>query len=105
MQITTVFWPDLASSHYAKDTIALFNEKNIRFVANSDNPPNVTQLRPIENLWGILKSRVYDGDWKVKTEHQLKLQIKKCLCELDWNVVLNKTKMNKAADTSPRLLL
>ena len=105
-----VFWPDLASSHYAKDTIALFNEKNIRFVAKGDNPPNVPQLRPIENLWGILKSRVYDGDWKAKTEHQLKLRTKKCLREHDWNVVRNrmssvKTKMRKAADTSPRLLL
>ena len=25
--------------------------KNIRFVAKGDNPQNVPQLRPVENLW------------------------------------------------------
>ena len=105
-----IFWPDLASSHYAKDTIALFDEENIHFVPKKNNPPNVPQLRPIENFWGILKSKVYHGGWKVKTKNKLQLRIKKCLRECDWNVVQNtvssiKTKLRKAADTTPRPLL
>lgn len=105
-----IFWPDLASSHYAKDTVALLEEENIHFVPKKDNPPNVPQLRPIENFWGILKSQVYNGGWEAKTMNQLKLRIKKCLRELDWNVVQSmmssiKTKLRKAADTSPRILL
>ena len=46
------FWPDLASSHYAKDTLKLLEELNIPFIPKSANPPNTPQLRPIENFWG-----------------------------------------------------
>ena len=49
-----VFWPDLASSHYAKNTVALLRDRNINFVRTQDNPPNVPQLRPIEKFRGIL---------------------------------------------------
>ena len=105
-----VFWPDLASSHYAKDTVALLRDQNINFVRKQDNPPNVPQLWPFEKFWGILKSKVYNGGWTAKTEHQLKLRIQKCLRELDWEVVQGmmstvKTNLRKAADTSPRKLL
>ena len=45
-----LFWPDLASAHYAKTTLncGLLVEKNI-------NPPNCPQLRPIERYWAIVK--------------------------------------------------
>jgi hypothetical protein len=36
-----VFWPDLASAHYAKTMIAYLREKKVNFVEKSDNPPNV----------------------------------------------------------------
>ena len=101
-----VFWPDLASSHYAKDTIALFNKKKYSFFCKRWQSSKCAATSSSWKLMGILKSRVYDGDWKAKTDHQ---QIKKCLHKLDWNVVWNmssfKTKMKKATDTSPRLLL
>ena len=105
-----VFWRDLASSHYAKDTVALFRDQNIHFVPKDVNPPKVPQLRPIEKFWRILKSKVYDGGWTARTVHQLKLRILKCLRELDWTVVQGmmssiKTNIRKAADTSPRMLL
>ena len=35
------------------------------------NPPNVNQVRPIENYWGCLAQKVYEGGWKTNTEHQL----------------------------------
>jgi hypothetical protein len=43
-----VFWPDLASSHYANATLLEYERLNIKFVPKSSNPPNVPQLRPIE---------------------------------------------------------
>ena len=36
-----VFWPDLASAHYAKKTIDVLKANNIVFVDKHDNPPNV----------------------------------------------------------------
>ena len=45
------------------------------------------KLRPIEDVWGILKQQVYVGSWQAKTEQQLKMRIKKCMNELDWDVV------------------
>ena len=45
-----LFWPDLASSHYPKSVIGYLREKNVQFVENSDNPPNMPEIRPIENF-------------------------------------------------------
>jgi hypothetical protein len=44
-----LFWPDLASAHYSKETVA-WMEENVYFVEKSSNPPNVPQARPIENF-------------------------------------------------------
>lgn len=82
-----IFWPDLASSHYAKKTLAWLNDQNIPFVPKKDNPPNVPQARPIENFWGILSRLVYDGGWEAKTESQLIGRIKRKLREVDQDVV------------------
>ena len=54
-----LFWPDLATSHYAKDCLTWMSE-NINFVPKDMNPPNVPQARPIENFWGDLSQRVYE---------------------------------------------
>lgn len=43
-----IFWPDLATSHYAKTVIEELKKKNINFVPKLENPPNVPQCRPIE---------------------------------------------------------
>ena len=43
-----IFWPDLASCHYSKQTVAWMDE-NVKFVPKDINPPNVPQARPIEN--------------------------------------------------------
>lgn len=65
-----IFWPDLASAHYAKDTVEWMNA-NIKFVPKNINPPNVPQARPIENFWGCLAQKVYEGGWEATTEEQL----------------------------------
>ena len=49
-----VFWPDLASFHYAKTVIEYFRDKKVNFVEKEDNPPNVPECRPIEDLLLLL---------------------------------------------------
>jgi hypothetical protein len=55
-----VFWPDLASSHYAKKSIEWFESNGISYVQKGDNPPNLPQGRPIETFWAILSNKVYE---------------------------------------------
>lgn len=76
------FWPDLASAHYAKDTVNLLENLNVRYIPKSCNPPNSPQLRPIETFWARLKDKVYDGGWEAETERQLKQRIRAKVKEL-----------------------
>ena len=46
-----VFWPDLASAHYAKSVTSYLISKNITFVQKADNRPAVPELRPVENFY------------------------------------------------------
>jgi hypothetical protein len=40
-----VFWPDLASAYYAKDTLIRIEELKIEYVPKEVNPSNVPQIR------------------------------------------------------------
>lgn len=101
--VNYIFWPDLASSHYANKVVSWMDE-NINYVHKDMNPPNVPQARPIENFWGYLSQKVYEGGWEAKTEHQLKLRINAKLKEIDLNLLQSmmkgvKTKLRKIADS------
>lgn len=82
-----LFWPDLATSHYAKTVVNYFEEKNVNFVAKEDNPPNVPECRPVEHFWGILKGLVYENNWQAKDLNQLRSRITKCLKNIDIDLV------------------
>ena len=60
-------------------------EENINFVAKNINPPNIPQARPIENFWGCLVQKVYEGGWEAATEEQLIRRINLKLREFDSN--------------------
>jgi len=66
-----VFWPDLASSHYAKDTTDFLKSNNIDFVDKSSNPANAPELRPIEDFWVEMKRVVYANGWRADNLDQL----------------------------------
>ena len=66
-----VFWPNLASSHYAKTVTDCYESHDISFVKNIDHPPAVSECRPIEDFWAILKGKVYEGNWQAKDVKQL----------------------------------
>ena len=55
----------------------------VHFVEKDCNPPNVPQARPIENFWGFLANKVYEGGWYAKTEQQLVNRIKLQLKNID----------------------
>jgi transposase len=82
-----VFWPDLASSHYAKSVISHLREEKVNFVEKEDNPPCVPELRPIENFFSILKGIVYKKGWEAQSVDQLKKRIKYCLKKVDLDLV------------------
>ncbi len=71
-----LFWPDLASSHYATTVTDYFKAHNIKFVQKADNPPAVPEVRPIEDFWSILKGKVYEKNWQAKNVDQLRDRIK-----------------------------
>jgi hypothetical protein len=82
-----LFWPDLASAHYANSVTDYFDEENIHFVAKSDNPPNVPECRPVEDFWSILKGMVYANNWQAKDLTQLRARIKQSLKNVDLELV------------------
>lgn len=69
-----LFWPDLASAHYAKDTLEWLGNENIPYVIKEENPPNCPELRPIERYWALVKQKLRkdarpstnDADFKKK---------------------------------------
>ena len=82
-----LFWPDLASAHYAKTVISYFNEKRVNYVTKCDNPPNVPELRPIEDFWGILKGLVYANNWQATDPNELRNRINNCIKKIDIELV------------------
>lgn len=46
-----VFWPDLASSHYAHRVVDYLKSENIELVPKEMNPANVPYARSIEDFW------------------------------------------------------
>lgn len=82
-----VFWPDLASAHYASAVNAHLTAMEVNFVQKADNPPSVPELRPIENFWSILKGLVYANNWRAKNLGDLRKRIILCLKKVDLNVI------------------
>lgn len=52
-----LFWPDMATSHYAKTVTEWMDSQNLKYVPKKDNAPNVPQCRPIEKFWALCKAK------------------------------------------------
>lgn len=66
-QVIPLFWPDLASCHYANNTIKWYNGKQVNFVHRDCNPPNSPELRPIEQYWSIVKGILKKTGQEIQT--------------------------------------
>ena len=82
-----VFWPDKASSHYAKNTINLLNEEFVEFVEKIHNPTNLPQCRPIEDFFGYLSSIVYENGWSAENLSELEKKIRLSIRKIDMEPV------------------
>ena len=63
-------------------------ENGVQYVPKDQNPPSCPQIRPIENFFGILKQKVYEGNWSAKSRQLLIRRIKKCIKEIDMDIVI-----------------
>ena len=52
-----------------------------------ENPANLPECRPIEQLWAILKTAVYAQSWKAKDLSQLRRRVVDCVNKLDQSIV------------------
>lgn len=77
-----LFWPDKASSHYAKKTIQFLNRLRIPLVPYDDNPTNLPQARPIEDLHNILKKRIFRDNFRPRDEDELLSRVDAAMQEL-----------------------
>ena len=76
---TFLFWPDKASSHYAGTTRQFLEKNTIDFVPRDNNPTNLPQSRPIEDLFEQLAQVVYKNNWIANNIKQLKRRILSCI--------------------------
>ena len=76
----------MPSSHYANSVVNYLNDQNIKFVAKHENPANVTEVRPIEDFWSILKGKVYENAWRAQELVQLEKKIRFCIKNTDQNL-------------------
>ena len=63
-------------------------ENGIAYVKKEENPPSAPQIGPIENYWGILKMKVYEGNWTAKNREALIRRIKIKQKEIDQDIVI-----------------
>ena len=82
-----VFWPDLASSHYANSVQNYLLSEMVKFVPKMVNPAKVPKARPIEDFWGCLKQKVYDRGLAAKSKLELEKRIRYCLKNIDQKFV------------------
>src|ERR1700722_9190289 len=50
-----LFWPDLATCHYAKLVQNYLQQEKVDFLQKKKNPPNVPQARGIDKFWSMCK--------------------------------------------------
>ena len=62
-----VFWPDLASLHYANSVQNYLLSEKVKIVPKIVNLANLSKARPIEDFWGYLKQKVYNWGWATKS--------------------------------------
>ena len=57
---SSLFWPDLASAHYARKVQAFLTDHRIHYVARKRNVPNVRlpHTRPRETIWTLLEKKM-----------------------------------------------
>lgn len=66
-----LFWPDLASCHYATAVLKWYEANGIVVVPKVCNPPNSPELRPVEEYWSIMKGILKKKGGEIKSVSEL----------------------------------
>lgn len=86
---TPLFWPDLASCHYARDTIDWYTANNVKFVPRDSNPANCPEIRPVEIYWALLKGKFRKSRKKANSIEHFKVLWKKAADSVSETTVQN----------------
>ena len=78
-----IFWPDLTQAHHTPQVLCTLEAENIPFVPRNKNPPNVSQVRPIKDIWVIFKQTFYNQNCQAKNLDQLFRRIREKIKELN----------------------
>ena len=76
-----VFWPDPASSHYAKKTVEFLNQQNIEFIPKNENPANVPECRPIERSNLVFFKISSFGQWLASNKFETDRKKNSIMCQ------------------------
>ena len=66
-----LFWPDLATCHYATEVVAWLASQGIPYIQRRDNAPNCPQARPIERFWSLCKRSYRRRSETAQTVHEM----------------------------------
>ena len=82
-----IFWPDLASSHYARVSLEWLKSNNVDFVPKELNPPNSPEFRPIEKYWALVKRNLKDTRGTIRNARDMQFMWNKCADKVGEGVV------------------
>ena len=68
----TLFLSDLTTTHYSKSSVDWYIANDVNFVPKELNPPNVSELGPIERYWALVKQKLRRDREEVKTLDEFK---------------------------------
>lgn len=88
-QGSVLFWPDLATSHYARSTLQWYDANNINYVPKEANPPNCPELRPIEKYWALMKRSLKNTKKVSQNERDFQNKWRRAYRVVDENTVQN----------------
>ena len=81
-----IFQQDGASSHTARETVALLRERTPTFIEPWQWPPCSPDLNPVDyKIWGVLQKRVYRTP--IDTVEQLKQRLIEEWTQFDQRIV------------------
>ena len=87
-----LFMHDNAPAHAAKNTKQFLKNRGIKTMKW---PPNSPDLNPIENFWGILKTKLYEGGKKYKSKNELWTEIFSICSNIEKNLIKKLTSSTK----------
>ena len=91
-----IFKQDNASIHVSKYSKKWFSDQTINLL---DWPSKISDLNPIENLWGILVRKVYSNGRQFHSVAELKKEILKC-----WDEIRLETTQNLIDSMNQRII-